>query len=297
MISRILCRFATYLDDNPYYIQGTRSPSWLTRCVRTLRYRLVSKRIPLTRNEFRLLRLRNRHAGERCFIMGNGPSLNLCDVRLLKDEITFGFNSIFLNREKMGFAPTYYVVEDVLVAEDRRSEINAYRGPRQKFFGNYLRCFLNNAPEVVWLNVQVRYDEYPDWPHFGKNAARELWCGGTVSYLALQLAYYMGFQEIYLVGFDHHYQVPKDLKKDGIRWTSTSADPNHFHPDYFGKGFRWHDPRTDKMELGFKQARRAFEAAGRRVCNATVGGNLEVFERVDFAQLFPRRPGAEAVTI
>ncbi len=287
---------AAYLDDNRYYIEGTPPPSRLTRCARTLRYRLAAKGIPLTRNEYRLLQFRNRHAGERCFIMGNGPSLNLCDLSLLRDEITFGFNSIFLNREKMGYAPTYYVVEDVLVAEDRQKEINSFVGPRQKFFGNYLRCFLQDSPEVIWTNVQVRYDEYPGWPHFGKDAARELWCGGTVSYLALQLAYYMGFQEIYMVGFDHRYQVPKDVQMDGKRWTSTSADPNHFHPDYFGKGYRWHDPRTGHMEMGFQQARRAFDAAGRQVYNATVGGHLEVFPRVDFKQLFPRRsPAASGV--
>ncbi len=63
----------------------------------------------------------------------------------------------------------------------------------------------------------------------------------------------------------------------------------HFHPDYFGKGYRWHDPRTDRMERAFIRAREAFEADGRKVYNATVGGKLEVYERVAYASLFDDR--------
>jgi len=277
---------ASKLVEESFYVPGTLPPRVREFAKRGVRYRAAGKGLGLTANDRRLLHFHNRHAGQRCFVMGNGPSLNKCDLSKLRNEITFGFNSIFLNREKMGFDPTYYVVEDVLVAEDRQKEINAYHGPKSKFFGDYLSCFLEGASDVVWMNVRVRYDEYPGFPHFSKNAARELWVGGTVSYVALQLVYYMGFRQVYLIGFDHYYSTPPDVKKEGLRWTSMSSDPNHFHPDYFGKGYRWHSPEVQRMERALRRADEYYRSDGRSIMNATVGGKLEVFPRVDYNSLF-----------
>ena len=259
-----------------------------TLAFRTLRYRCAGRGFSLTRNEKSILALHGKHQGQRAFVIGNGPSLNKCDLTLLKDEVTFGVNSIFLNYENMGFTPTYYFVEDIFVAEDRAEQINAFRGPT-KFFGNYLRYCLSNDPDTLWLNVCVLYKEYPDFPHFSRNAARMLWVGGTVTYLCLQMAYYMGFTEIYMIGFDHSYHIPKsnvDIGRHGRDMLSTQDDPNHFHPDYFGKGYRWHHPQVDRMEKAFRKAKQAFEADGRSIYNATVGGNLEVFERIGYKNLF-----------
>lgn len=251
----------------------------------SMKHRAAARGLTLTRNERQLASLRDKHRGQRCFIMGNGPSLNNCDLTKLQSEITFGVNSIFLNTEQMGFVPTYYVVEDILVAEDRARQIDAFKGPT-KFFGNYLRRFLSDGPDVLWTNVRVDYRDYANFPHFSTDAVRQLWVGGTVSYICLQLAFHMGFKDVHLVGFDHNYSIPDDAKVDGNRIETTSTDPNHFHPDYFGKGYRWHNPRVDRMEIAYVRAKREFEAAGRHVTNATVGGKLEVFDRVQFDGLF-----------
>lgn len=268
--------------DTHTKVPGCEKCGFLTQIFRNIRYRAVAKNSAITLNEKRLLSIKNKHVNKRAFIIGNGPSLKKCDLKKLEGEYTFGVNAIFLNYEKMGFYPTYYVVEDVFVAEDRASEINSYQGPKMKFFGNYLRHCLDVRDDTSWLNVRVKYGDYPGFPHFSKDAARMVWVGGSVTYICMQLAYYMGFSEVYLVGFDHSYIIPDDVKQVGNAITSTTDDPNHFHPDYFGKGYRWHDPRVDRMEKGFINARRAFEADGRKILNATVGGNLEVFERVDY---------------
>jgi hypothetical protein len=88
------------------------------------------------------------------------------------------------------------------------------------------------------------------------------------------------------VGFDHSYKIPRDARVEGTEILSRSGDPNHFHPDYFGSGFRWHDPMVERMDLAFRRARGVYERSGRRIFNATVGGQLEVFERVDYSGLF-----------
>jgi hypothetical protein len=259
-------------------------PSFATLVWRTAQYRAARAKVFLTENERRLAAYEGHHKGERAFILGNGPSLNLCDLRLLKNEITFGVNSIFLNYENMGFHPTYYVVEDVFVAEDRADEINSYNGP-VKFFGNYLKYCLTDSDGTLWLNVRFRYDNYPGFPHFSHNALRNVWTGGTVSYICMQLAYYMGISEVYLLGFDHSYTIPEDAKVSGTEILSTSDDPNHFHPDYFGKGYRWHDPMVERMEVAYRRAKEEFESTGRKIYNATEGGKLEVFDRVKYFSL------------
>jgi len=262
------------------------NPGIIYQIKQTSKYRLINFNLSFTHNEKKLLELNNLHKGERAFIIGNGPSLNHCDLTLLKNETTFGLNSIFLNYEKMGFHPTYYVVEDVFVAEDRSKEINQYNGPKIKFFGNYLNYCIDDGNDVLWLNVRFRYDDYPDFPNFSKNAASMVWTGGTVSYLCLQLAYYMGFSTVYLIGFDHSYNIPSDACIEGSKIISQSNDINHFCPEYFGKGYRWHDPLVERMEKSYVKGKKMFELDNRKIYNATIGGKLDVFPRINFDDLF-----------
>ncbi|MCH7600781.1 MAG: motility associated factor glycosyltransferase family protein [Myxococcales bacterium] len=239
-----------------------------------------------------LASLRGSGKGKRCVIMGGGPSLKAVDPDLLKDEVTFGVNGIFLIEDWLGFLPTYYVVEDALVVEDRADAIASLEGPT-KIYGSVYRNRIRETGDVRYANVLYDYSAYPEFPYFSADASRCLWVGGTVSYLCLQLAYYMEFDPVILVGFDHNYSEPADVVKGSNQneWTSQSDDPNHFHPDYFGKGKRWHAPRTDRMELAYQKARAEFDKVGRKVINATEGGKLEVFERVPFDMLFARKVG------
>lgn len=274
--------FNQLIDGRTWTKQGR----FLSVLKNTRRYKQAAKGTIISDNERAIKALQNKHKGQRCFIIGNGPSLNDLDLTKLKDEFTFGVNGIYLNEEKMGFAPTYYVVEDYLVAEDRCSEINAYNKPIHKFFGNYLNYCIEPDDKTLWMNIRADYSEYNDFPHFSTDALRQLWVGGTVSYISMQLAYYMGFDEVYLIGFDHSYAIPDDVDKHKTAMTSNSDDPNHFDPNYFGKGYRWHDPRVDRMELSYEKAKVYFEQDGRKIYNATAGGHLEVYERVNYIELF-----------
>jgi hypothetical protein len=102
----------------------------------------------------------------------------------------------------------------------------------------------------------------------------------------LQLAFYMGFSEVYLIGMDFSYAVPQSTTIEGANYTSNEDDPNHFHPEYFGKGKKWHDPMLDRVAMNYEKAKEAFGADGRTIYNATVGGKLEIFPRTEYASLF-----------
>ncbi|MEM0986430.1 MAG: 6-hydroxymethylpterin diphosphokinase MptE-like protein [Pseudomonadota bacterium] len=235
--------------------------------------------------------LRRKHVGDkRAFIIGNGPSLNETDLSQLKDEVTFCVNGFFLKMPELDWTPTYYVVEDHLVAEDRAEAINALKGPT-KLFPAYLAYCLDPGEDTIFFNHRAR-ERYPHAFDFSEDASKITYTGCTVTFTCMQLAHYMGFQELHLIGVDASYDIPKDVDVDRGQGSTAvldmaSADPNHFHPDYFGKGMRWHDPQVDKMLEAYREARLVADRLGRPIYNATLGGALEVFERRSFARLFP----------
>jgi hypothetical protein len=108
----------------------------------------------------------------------------------------------------------------------------------------------------------------------------------------LQLAYCLGFEEIYMIGVDADYVIPTDAKEGSAYSVGVidmeSDDTNHFHPDYFGKGFRCHDPQAEKRVEAYQEARKVVDQTNQRIYNATIGGQLEVFERRDDAFLFAK---------
>lgn len=218
---------------------------------------------------------KNIHAGEPGWIVGNGPSLNEMELRFLGEKVNFCMNRIYLGEVQFGFTPKYYTVEDNFVAEDNSEEIDTLR--YTKFLPKDLEYCLSDADDVCWINFLRKYDDYP---LFSDDASKVTYWGSTVTYLAIQLAFFMGCDPIYLIGVDFDYAVPDYA--DGPNITSRGSDPNHFHPDYFGLGKRWHHPRLDLVRHFFIEARRFIENRGRRIFNAGIGGKLTVFERVNY---------------
>ena len=236
-----------------------------------------------------LAKIKDIHKGQRAFLMGNGPSLNKVETKWLEDEITFGVNNIIHNFDNMGFMVNYFLLEDKLLVEDRAAEFNTLPSGFVKFYGDYLQEWLVPRMDVVFMPVDFDYRTRKNWPSFGEDISQKLYVGGSVTYLAMQLAFHMGIEELIMIGFDHNYHIPKTVKQKGNDLTSTEDDPNHFFKGYFGKNLRWHLPRTDRMEIGFAKAGLHFEKAGRRIYNATPGGKLEVFPRKPYESFFPDR--------
>ncbi|MEW4563920.1 6-hydroxymethylpterin diphosphokinase MptE-like protein [Bremerella sp. JC770] len=250
--------------------------------------------VPLTANGRRIKALKNMHAGKRGFVLGNGPSLLSTDPGLLKDEVTIASNGIFLLFDETSFRPTFYTVEDTLVAEDRAQSINALKG-FTKVIPEDLKSHIHPDGDTLYINFVRGF--YPGFPKMSTNLSNRANWGGTVTFLNLQLAWYLGLNPIYLIGVDHNYAPPKpEDQVDGVVIESKTEDVNHFHPDYFGPGYRWHDPRVDRMEMGYQAARKFFDSQKVQCFNATAGGKLEVFDRVDYHTLFPKTEGLEHAT-
>ncbi|GAL22076.1 hypothetical protein JCM19235_2770 [Vibrio maritimus] len=237
----------------------------------------------------KIKQLKNKFKGERCFILGNGPSLNKCDLSLLEGEYTFGVNGIYYKHQSEGFKPTFYVVEDRHVMSDNLVEINDF-DCEYKFFPVDYKHLLSNHKNCLFFNMDTGFYQKPSSyysiPRFSMEADRVLYCGQSVTMINLQLAAYLGFDEVYLIGMDFSYDIPKSAVIEDTTITSTEDDPNHFHPDYFGAGKKWHDPQLDKVLLSYKMMDLIYKAQGKSIINATVGGKLELFERVDYYSIF-----------
>ena len=218
--------------------------------------------------------LLNARAGERCFILGNGPSLNETDLSRLRGEATFGLNRIYLKFPNMGYPTSYLVCVNPLVIDQCVEEICDCAS--LKFLSFVARDRVKMSDDVILLRSRCG-------PKFFSDIRRGIWEGSTVTYVAMQIAYFLGFQKVILVGVDHSFQTKGEPHKVV---TSQGKDPNHFDPDYFGKGFRWQLPDLVTSELAYRIAKHSFEADGREIVDATMGGELEVFRKVEYDSLF-----------
>lgn len=228
-------------------------------------------------NRQALEQFHNIHEGERCFIMANGPSLAKTDLGPLAGEYTFGMNRIYLLFDQITFQPTYYVCMNELVLEQFRDDIQNLSMP--KFLNWNRRSLFESSRQVQYLRALLRIREL-----FSGDISRHAYSGGTVTHMTLQLAYYMGFQKIYLVGLDHSYAEGGIPSKTEVR--TAEKDASHFHPDYFPKGSKWQLPDLPRSELAYAQAEAFTKSNGRKIYDATLNGRCEIFEKVDYGTLF-----------
>lgn len=222
----------------------------------------------------RLQRLRGRHQGQRCVIVANGPSLNRMRLDWLHRETVIGMNKIHLGLRRFGFYPTYYVAINRLVLEQSRDAIASMRCLK------LLGCHAVAAGLRADALTCILDTENPP-ARFSRNLADGVHEGWTVTHVALQVAFHLGFSEVVLIGLDHRYQFEGAPNAISVM---NGADPNHFSPDYFG-GQRWDNPDLMRSEESYREARAAFESVGARVVDATLDGACPVFERVDYRRL------------
>lgn len=223
----------------------------------------------------RLAAHKDKYRGQRAFILGNGPSLAKTDVGKLKGEFTFGMNRAYLAFPQWGFDTSFFVCVNDLVIAQCAADIQALRMP--KFLSWRSRSYVSQDANTIFLHTTY------ERPAFARDARRRLWEGATVTYVALQLAFYMGFDPVILIGVDHNYA---SIGAPNTTVVSQGDDPNHFDARYFGAGFRWQLPDLEMNERSYTMARQAYESDHRRVLDATIGGKLTVFPKVDYNSLF-----------
>lgn len=258
------------------------------------RYEIIKRPYQEWREILKNLNLKDKHKGERCFIIGNGPSLRAEDLELLKDEITFAANRIFTVFSKTSWRPTYYFCTDYLMYGLDHEKINEIEADlrfvpieRSLAAGKIYDTITYYNRVVNCVSVEngtvVRIKEYG----FSEDVEEKVLGGQTVLFDALQFAVYMGFSEIYLLGTDHTYK--KEVLSDGTI-IEHNVKENHFDKKY--------DMGLDNAiavvaplyaaEIAYKTAKNMCDKRGVLIKNATRGGKLEIFERVEFENIFKK---------
>lgn len=262
------------LTPKPIWQLGSTTYWWWRNRGRHVLSRSIDPRWAASKHK--LHQLENIHNKKRCFIIGNGPSLRQTDLSKLRGEFTFGLNRIYLLFTELGFPTTYLVSVNDLVLEQCAAEMNGLAMP--KFFAWRARRWFGNDPNLTYLDTDFTGKE-----DFCQGLTGRIFEGFTVTYVALQLAYHMGFDLAVLVGVDHNF-VTQGSANQAI--VSQGDDPNHFAANYFGKGFKWQLPDLASSERAYILAREAYSSAGRQILDATVGGKLTIFPKADYSSLF-----------
>jgi len=179
-----------------------------------------------------------------CVIIGNGPSLNAVPKELLAKYPTFGTNRIYLR-----LTPSFYVSVNPLFLKQRADEVAAV--PCPKFLPAQFA-----GPEDYVLNSMST-------PMFSYDPSSWIYEGHTVTFVCMQLAFFMGFTTVLLVGVDHFYTFDGQPNQQLLM---TGDDPNHFDPNYF-RGMDWNAPDLTRSEEAYMMAKKAFEDDGRRIIN------------------------------
>lgn len=227
----------------------------------------------------------------RCFVIGNGPSLAATNLDLLENEVTFGCNRIHLLYPKTKMRVKHYV---------RSEGMELFNFPDPSIWAEDVLYHLNIPDCHVWVNPYFRINlsragDTTDWAE--KKPGMVTWIGACSHYLthydmddcpvtwhlpnfcsfgssvtvAIQIAASLGYSPIYLIGCDLGY---------------VEGAASHFTPDY-EKGYEkmLRPARYANMDtlMGHIIAKRSSPVP---IYNATIGGHLEAYERVNYEDLF-----------
>lgn len=223
-------------------------------------------------NRKSLQSFKDKHKGERCYLVANGPSLKNMDLSFLKNKISFGLNRIYIAYEDFGFVNDYLVCINRLVLSQFKEEINKLKMP--KFLNWDSRKEYDNEKNDTYFI----YKSF-EGKSFGKDISRSMNPAATVTYAALQVIYYMGFSEVVIIGMDHNFTIKEKNRPNKTEIRHEEVDKNHFHPSYFPKGSKWETPDLVSSEYFYNIAKNVFENDNRRIIDCTVNGRCTVFEK------------------
>lgn len=227
-----------------------------------------------------LSKFKDIHKGERCFVILTGPSLTLEDVEMLKDETTFAVNSCFKLFSKTSWRPSYYVLTDVLIYKKMGKEIESSDMNCPLFYSrNGLKAEIKKENAYPFRSNYIKH--MINYFSFGKtrlgwsNDINKWIADGTSCiYSVMQIIQYMGFNEVYVIGADCNYSLPKqhsDLAsyKPLIKVSKNGGE----HVLISWKSIKYHlEKRNNQL----------------KVYNSTRGGMLELFPRISLEEVLKK---------
>lgn len=235
---------------------------------------VTSNKYPKSEDSAFMASIKDSRKGKRCFIIGNGPSLTAEDLDKIKDEFCFGVNRIYCMFENTKWRPAAYVCIDMDVIGDERENIKKVESEYKFINLNAKRQMgeVDKHTHFIYIKGKFKIDRHGTAQKtVNEDMSKYISMTDNVTGICLQLAFYMGFNEIYLLGNDFNY--PQTGKG------SANSEQNYFKGM---KGKTKVDFNFEANSTSFKTLRSYAESHGIKIFNATRGGHLEIFERADF---------------
>lgn len=232
-------------------------------------------------NHNEVISFKEIHKGHRAFIVCNGPSLQTKDLNMIHNnhEISFASNKIDKIFSKTNWRPTYYTVMDEGLQYSLLSNMNNVPAIA-KFFRIESYSTTRKVKGKCYFLKTDGNRKLLENPKFSENCDDKIFTIATVTYAMLQLAVYMGIREIYIIGCDNSYG--REVRKDGIIINNDKISyfEGSDEKDMKNLGYIW------ELNIAYEYARKYADEHGIKIYNATRGGHLEAFERIDFDSLF-----------
>lgn len=214
------------------------------------------------------------HQGKRCFVVATGPSLKETDLDILAEhnELCISVNSIYEIFDKTVWRPDYYVTTDYTMARDCPEALSYMDKDRTvSFYPDNSEPYMSmEDKEKALIYHQGRIAAMTGYIPVSEDVAQIVYCGGTVTTAAIQFAIYFGCEEIYLLGTDATGINEKYLKY------------GHFYKEkeYTSICF------SGRVRTSYLSVKKYADEHNIKIYNATRGGELEIFERVELDSLF-----------
>jgi hypothetical protein len=229
------------------------------------------------------------HKGQRCFILATGPSIRTQNLVYLRDEKCFGLSDFYKHNDYRTIKPDYYCLaplhepfrdEDGLqrleeLHENGHNSETFFFGIRDK--GIFEKSSLALSIQSVYFLGIHPMSKMPSEADLRSNIPSM----SSVSIMAICIAIYMGFSEIYLLGCDHDNL----WKWDG---QSNENQLDHFYEGTPSIGYQHQSfdvDRTLKVHLKVReQYKWVNELAKKRnaqIFNASAVSYINIFPRVN----------------
>ena len=207
-----------------------------------------------------------KHRGDRCFIIGSGPSIKKMDLSPLRDEITICVNESY---RALDWEPDYICIGDRELwprIKDKyakmSSKIICSTGTNGKVGEDY-------AGDNLHARIPMDTSQHVLQNGFNwdlEKPVHKAW--NVVPEIALPFVCWAGFSECYLIGVD-------------------CTNTGYFYEDP-ARGPGWQKVTENTMRCYDLIA--CLKDLPTKILNAGAGGNLWAFPRVDFQSLFPSIP-------
>lgn len=220
--------------------------------------------------------LKDKFKGKRVFITCTGPSLTIEDLESLKDEYVFGMNSICLIHDKTEWKPDFFgcqdlhvflKIKDTMIATDNGLVFMPYTLKKTyKMPEDYVYFHMSGSYHLYEMIYGPRY-----FAKFSDDCYKTVYDGYSITYSIMQLAMYMGFDELYLLGADCNY----------LGQRQHFVETGHYDPGA--------EHAAERMFASYEVAKKYAESYGVKILNATRGGCLELFPRVALEDVLAKK--------